>query len=369
MNILIQLSHPAHFHLYKNVAKNLIDDGHQVHIIIKTKDILEDLLQHANLPYYNILRNAHRKSKLGIFWDMLVRDWRIMVYCKKNKIDLLTGSTPEVAHVSWLLHKYSINTGEDDLSIVPAFGKVAGPFIQCFLAPIACKSGKLERKSVKYPGYQKLAYLHPKRFVPVREVVEKYGIEADKPYFLLRFASLKAHHDGGIHGITTEVAQHLIDMLVPHGRVLITSERELEPQFEQYRLHINPLDIHHVMAYATLYLGDSQSMAVEAAMLGVPSLRFNDFVGAKKISVLEELEHDYELTYGIASAAPERLYEKVAELLAMPDLRSEWQQRREKMLSEKIDVTAFFTWFIEKYPESAEITRQRAADDEFWRQF
>ena len=30
MNVLIQLSHPAHFHLYKNVGKNLMADGHQV---------------------------------------------------------------------------------------------------------------------------------------------------------------------------------------------------------------------------------------------------------------------------------------------------------------------------------------------------
>ena len=68
MRILIQLSHPAHFHLYKVVTKNLIEDGHEVFILIKTKDILEDLLKQAGLPYYNILKEAHRKSKLGILW-------------------------------------------------------------------------------------------------------------------------------------------------------------------------------------------------------------------------------------------------------------------------------------------------------------
>ena len=55
MNVLIQLSHPAHFHLYKHVAKNLMDDGHKVFILIKTKDILEDLLTESGLPYENIL--------------------------------------------------------------------------------------------------------------------------------------------------------------------------------------------------------------------------------------------------------------------------------------------------------------------------
>lgn len=351
MNILIQMSHPAHFHLYKNVARNLMNDGHQVFILIKTKDILEDLLKESGLPYYNILKEAHRKSKLGIFWDMLVRDWRMLRFVRKHHIDLLTGSTPEVAQVGWWTRKYRINTGEDDMSVVPLFQKLAGPFIQTILSPVTCDNGKLEPKTVKYNGFHKLAYLHPNRFTADRSVVDRY-FPSDKPYFILRFAQLKAYHDiaAEARGINTAVAQHLIEMLLPHGDVYITSERALEPQFEQYRLHINPLDIHHVLAFAKLYVGDSQSMAVEAAMLGTPSLRFNDFAG--KIGVLDELEHEYGLTYGIPSSEPNRLYDKVENFLAMPDLQEVFQKRRQRMLSEKIDVTAFFTWFIENYPES-----------------
>lgn len=356
MNVLIQMSHPAHFHLYKNVARNLMADGHQVFILIKTKDILEDLLKASGLPYYNILKEAHRKSKLGIFWDMLVRDWRMLRFVRKHHIDLLTGSTPEVAQVGWLTHKFRINTGEDDMRIVPLFQKLAGPFVQTMLSPVTCDNWKLEPKSIKYAGFHKLAYLHPNQFTPEKSVVDRY-FASDKPYFILRFAQLKAHHDitADARGINTVVAQHLIDILLPHGDVYITSERDLEPQFEQYRLRINPLDIHHLLAFAKLYIGDSQSMAVEAAMLGTPSLRFNDFAG--KIGVLDELENNYELTYGIPSSDPQKLYDKVGELLSEPDLQNVFQQRRQRMLSEKIDVTAFFTWFIESYPESCRIMR------------
>lgn len=358
MNILVQLSHPAHFHLYKNAARNLMDKGHQVHILIKSKDILEDILVSSGLPYHNILKVAHRKSKFGILWDMLVRDWKIMRFSQKHKIDLLTGSTPEVAHIGWLLRKYSVNTGEDDAAVVPAFEKMTAPFMQTCLSPVSCYNGKYEKKTVHYEGFQKLAYLHPNQFTPDISVVRKYGINPDSPYFIMRFAKLNAHHDKGVSGINTEIAQKLIDILSPIGRVFITSERELEPQFEKYRLQINPLDIHHVMAFATLYLGDSQSMAVEAAMLGIPSLRFNDFVGPKRIGVLVELEEKYKLTYGISSKEPEVLYDKVKEILSLPNIREEWQNRREKMLADKIDVTAFFTWFIENYPESKKIMKE-----------
>ena len=104
-------------------------------------------------------------------------------------------------------------------------------------------------------------------------------------------------HDSGIKGINTEIAQRLIDILAPHGTIYITSERPLEPQFEQYRIRINPLDMHHVMAFASLYIGDSQTMAAEAGVLGTPFVRFNDFVG--RIGYLRELEDTYHLGFGV----------------------------------------------------------------------
>lgn len=351
MNILFHIAHPAQFHLFKNSIGDLEKRGHRCFVLIKTKDVLEDLLKESGLEYYNILKEEHRDSKLSMFADLVAREWRILKFVRKNKVDILVGSSVEIAQVGWLLRKNRINFGEDDMHVVPLFRKMAGPFIQTILSPVSCDNGALESKSVKYHGYHKLAYLHPKRFSADKAVVEKY-FSTDRPFFLLRFAQLKAYHDIATHahGINAEIAQHLVDQLLPYGDVYITSERPLEPQFEQYRLHINPADMHHILAFAHLYIGDSQSMAVEAAMLGTPSLRFNDFAG--KIGVLEELEHKYELTFAIPPSEPKRLYDKVEELLSLPDLSDTFQQRRQKMIADKIDVTAFFTWFIENYPES-----------------
>lgn len=427
MNVLIQLSHPAHFHLYKLVAKNMMEDGNKVLFVIKSKDILETLLQNAGLPYVNINQHAHRGSKLGILWDMFVREWRIIKLCRKHKIDLITGSTPETAHVSWLLRIHGVNTGEDDAAVISMFIKIAKPFIDGYVAPDPCEMGPVEKRTSHYPGYHELAYLHPNHFTASKEVVEAYGIDTTSPYFILRFASLNAHHDSGIKGINTEIAQRLIDILENSGsacslsadsgnklvpqtttdpsqlvplstnsptinstsgnkpRIYITSERPLEPQFEKYRIKINPLDMHHVMAFASLYIGDSQTMAAEAGVLGVPFVRFNDFVG--RIGYLRELEDVYELGYGIhatqlkseelirradGSAQPsgvEELYKRVEQLVSMPsdERRATFQSRRQKMLSEKIDCAKFLTWFIENYPQSVSDTRH--ADEEFWEKF
>lgn len=352
MTILFQLGHPAHFHLFRKTIENLNRDGHQTYILIKKKDILEDLLKESGLCYVNILPSG-KKTKLSL----MLRLWRVFWFTLRHRIDVLVGSTPEVAQIGWLLRRRSMIMAEDDASVVPQFIKAVRPFVDSYLSPISCNNGSLETKTTHYAGFHKLAYLHPNQFKPDPSVVDRY-FPHQEPYFLLRFAQLNAYHDvsANAKGFNKEIASNLIEQLLPYGKVYITSERPLESELEQYRLKINPLDIHHVMFFAKIYIGDSQSMAVEAAMLGTPSLRFNDFAG--KIGVLEELEHKYELTYAVPSADPQRLYDKVDELLAEPDLREVSQQRRQKMLADKIDVTAFFTWFIENYPESQKVMKE-----------
>ena len=191
-----------------------------------------------------------------------------------------------------------------------------------------------------------------------------------EPYFLIRFSALNAHHDKGIKGISNEIAERLVKILEPFGTIYITSERPLEPQFEKYRIKINPLDMHHVMAFASLYIGDSQTMAAEAGVLGVPFVRFNDFVG--RIGYLRELEDTYELGYGIKASAEgsvDALCERVETLVSMPsaERKATFAARREKMLSDKIDCAKFLTYFIENYPQSAEQTKK--ADAEFLKRF
>ncbi len=385
MKVLVYMGHPAHFYLYKNVITQLRNDEHQVEILIKRKDILQSLLDNQGWEYHNILQEGRKNSKLGMLIGMLKRAWRQNKFCAQYKPDILTGTSVENSYIGKLRHIPVINCNEDDAAVVPLYAKLSYPWADAILNPIVCNSGKWDSKAIKYPSYQELAYLHPNHFSPDMEIVRGYGIDVDKPYFVMRFASLHAHHDNGIKGINTEVAQRLIDILSPHGRIYITSERPLEPQFEQYRIHINPLDMHHVMAFASLYIGDSQTMAAEAGVLGVPFVRFNDFVG--RIGYLRELEDVYKLGYGIhatplaadspirrndGSAQPsgvEALYERVEQLVVMlaEERRTTFLARREKMLSEKIDCAKFLTWFIENYPKSVEETKK--ADKEFWERF
>ncbi len=351
--VAVFLGHPAHFHLFKNIIQNLTDNGRAPLIIIKKKDILEALVQGSGYEYI-VIRELRSNNFFGLIKSVYEMEKTILKVISQYKIDFLIGSTLSFAS-RILKRKTVIITGEDDAKVIPMYANLVYPFANYILTPEVCDNGMWNRKSLKYQGFQKLTYLHPNRFTPDRAIAKQYT-SLDENYFLIRLTALNAHHDTGIKGINTTIAQNIIDILSPHGKIYITSERDLEPQFEKYRLKINPLDIHHVMAFATLYVGDSQSMAVEAAMLGVPSVRFSDFAG--KISVLEELEHKYKLTYGVKTSETEKLYDTILNLLQTPNLYQTFQLRRQKMLDDKIDVAAFFTWFIENYPKSAQIMKK-----------
>jgi predicted glycosyltransferase len=323
-------------------------------VLIKKKDILEDLMMRSGIDFENILPEGRKDSKVGIAWGVLKRDWRLLRYCISNRPDLLIGTSTEIGHIGTLLNIPSINVNEDDATVVPLYCKISYPWSSHILSPRVCNNGKWEKKSIKYESYHELAYLHPGHFTPSKEVVRKY-LNPDKPYFVIRFAKLSAHHDTGIRGILNDLALEIIQLLKPYGNIHITAERPLDERFENYRLKIDPLDIHHVMAFTSLFIGDSQTMAAEAGVLGTPFIRFNDFVG--RIGYLNELENTYKLGFGIKPDKPEKLLKAVSELMLMKDRDKVFENRRQKMLEDKINLADFMTWLIESYPESINIVR------------
>lgn len=336
MRYLFYLGHPAHFHLFRNTIKILKEKGHAVEILIKKKDVLEELVKTTGWTYQNINPKGRADNKIAIAFALLKRDLQFLKTCLKFKPGLMMGTSAEISHVGKLLGIKSIVVNEDDDFVVPLFAKLAYPLATKILAPDCCSVGKWKNKKIGYRGYHELAYLHPDYFTPDPKVETDLKQGANN-YFIMRFAKLGAHHDEGRTGITTEIAARIIEKLSAYGKVYITSERELEPQFEKYRIKIKPQEMHSALYYADIYIGDSQTMAAEAAVLGTASIRFNDFVG--QINYLEELEHTYHLTYGIKTTMPEKLFLKIDELLAISDLKLEWHQRKQLMLAKTIDLT------------------------------
>ena len=362
MKILIALNHPAHYYLFKFISKELEKCGNEVKYVIKGKDILEKILIREGVDFTKLITNRRKKqsklyalSELGV--EMVKQDYALFRYLSLFRPDIMIGTDISITHIGFLKRIPSIVFNEDDIEINKLFCYSAYPLAKQILTPVVCNTGLFIKKRIAYDGYQKLAYLHPNWFKPDKDIVRKY-FRKDSPYFLIRLVSFTAGHDieQKHSGISQQALRKLISVLKQKGDVYITAEKDLPSEFKQFELLIDPVDIHHLMFFSELFIGDSQSMIVEAAMLGTPSIRFNSFVG--KISVLNELENKYNLSIGVQNSNPKLLLDTVENLINTNNLREIYQMRRKKMLAEKIDVTAFFVWFIHNYPDSIKVVNE-----------
>jgi predicted glycosyltransferase len=356
MNILIDIGHPAHVHYFRNLIYEL---GKTNDIIVTTKNIgmVIKLLQYYNIEYICLGDKGtsvfSKATKQVLFTSQIAR------LIKKHNIQIAMGVSVSVAQAAKVVGIFSLYFDDDDLKASPFTAITGTPLASTVLSPDVLKFEQT-KNAVYYPGYHELAYLHPRVFQPNPAVLSKYGVENTDKYFILRFNAFKAHHDLREGGMNLFQKLKLVELLTNYGKVYITSEAQLDKEFEQYKLPINPEDMHHFLYYAQMLVSDSQTMSSEAAVLGTPSFRCNTFVG--RISYLEEEEKRYGLTFGYLPYQFEWMVEKIKEVLHVPVVKKDWQERRLRMLDDKIDVTAFWTWFTLNYPGSLNVWREQRID-------
>ena len=97
-------------------------------------------------------------------------------------------------------------------------------------------------------------------------------------------------------------------------------------------------------------------MAEEAAILGIPAF----FLNNKSTYYSKHLEKEYGLLFNYSESESDlrESVRKGIELLNTPGVKQEWQEKRAKLLREKIDVTPFLVWFVENWPESFRIMKE-----------
>ncbi len=368
MNILIDVNHPAHVHMFRCFAHEMIERGYKVLFTTRDKEFEKKILDAEKLPYVNLGRKRNGKISRVLF--NLQCEWRVWRIARRFKADLfLSHGSIVAAHVGWLLRKPSI-AFEDTFNMEQV--KLYLPFTSVVLTsdyehPIHSD------KVIKYPGYNELLYMHPRRFQPMTraEVCRMLGIEPSERYVVLRFVSWHATHDRGHKGISFENKLAAVQQMSRYARVFISSESPLPAELAAYKLPTAPELIGHVLAHATLVFGESATMVSEAAMLGVPGIYLDD--------TGRYYTRDQQQRYGLcwcyteSAADQEKAIAKGVELLRQePDaLTKQMHAASSKLLSEKIDVTGWLVWFVENYPQSAEEMRKadETKDEKFWERF
>lgn len=348
---LFYFVHPSKFHVFRNTINHLKNKGHHVDIFITKKDVLEDLVQNEGWDYINIFPKGrklkHLPSYFNLFLFFILTILKLFYYTRKKNYDLFI-TDDLLVYIGKIKKVPTIVINDSDIEVVKQIA-IMLQFTDYCLTPAITDLGRFNKKKIAYDGYKELAYLHPNWFSADEEIRAKY-IDDNERYFIIRLVSLSAYHDVGMRGLSDKNVLRLIKLLKEYGNPYICSERSLTNELEKYRLKVSPSDFIHVLAGASIFIGDSQTTTSEAAILGVPSFRFNDFVG--RISVMEEKEEKYRLSFNYRTTDFNHMVNDISELLKQGDFKQVFNKRREKLLNEKIDLSSFMIWLFENFPQS-----------------
>lgn len=353
MKIFIDIGHPAHVHYFRNLIKILKSKGYDFLITARNKEMTQYLLNKYDLEYVD--RGKGSDSFWGKLYNLFKVNNLLITKAKDFKPDLIISfASPYAAQTSKILGIPNITFDDTECA---TFGRFMYKyFTSCILTP-DCFENNIGDKHLKFAGYMELSYLHSSYFKPCNSIFNELGLNENEPYVLLRFVSWGASHDFGQKGISLQNKIKVVKMFSKYANVFITSEKSLPNDLIKFQLNIPPEKIHHAINYASLLFGESATMASEAAVLGTPAI-YIDNVGR---GYTNEQENKYGLVFNFTASEidQEKAIIKGIELLKNKNLKKDIQQRHKKMLTDKINVTAFMVWFIENYPESVTIMREK----------
>ncbi|MCQ1539537.1 DUF354 domain-containing protein [Methanocalculus taiwanensis] len=353
MRLLLSVEHPAWVHQFRYLIKELTNKGHEIKVVAIRKDVTCELLDYFDIPYEIISETSGKNfvEKGYVFFNTLAKIFNIS---REFKPDMYIGRySPMMAINSFLFRKPHIIYEDTEhalfcLAICRLFSNV--------IVTSTSFTKDLGSKQLKIEAYKELFYLHPNYFSPNNQILKEINVDENQRFIIVRFVAWDAHHDIGQHGISDKIG--LVKELENYGRVIITSEGVLPTELEEYRMRVSPEKLHDLLYYATLYVGEGSTTASECAVLGTHAI----YVNTLRLGYINEEEEKYKLVYTFSDpfTMEEGVLEKAQELLRDPDLQAKGKVKRERLLADKIDVTAFMVWFVENYPESATEMRKNS---------
>ncbi|MFT4825896.1 MAG: putative glycosyltransferase [Cryomorphaceae bacterium] len=330
MRLLVEYSHPAQVHKFKHVFAELVRSGHQVLVLSRDKDVMIPLLDELKVPHICLSRARSGMFRLGL--ELIRREVLAFWYVCRFKPDVVfSAHSVAIAHVGWLLRKPVVV--HDDTEFGNLQKMLYLPFANQIVTTTAYMQD-LGRRQIRINSLEPLAYLHPKYFSPDEKVLSKYGLLKSDTYAIVRFVAWNAAHDVGHAPPTKKEREHLLEGLFELGvaRVVFTDESQEELEVSAELITPEPSDLHDLMAFATISVGDGITVANEAAVLGIPTVLWNPLRGGHSV----ELEK-----FGLLERVDslELLLEVSARLIEDPTSLDRWAEKRRALLQEKEDFT------------------------------
>lgn len=341
MRILVDITHPAHAHFFHHAINRWREQGHTVCITSRDKDLTLQLLDEFGFSHTAL--GTPRQGIVGLGIELVERAWGLGRVIRAFRPHVATAVAGTFLVYGCLPYRVPVvifyDTEHANFS-----NAIAYPLAKAVVTPRAYQKSA-GKKHIRYNGYQELAYTHPSLFEPDSAVLALEGLEREEPFSIVRLVSWGASHDVGDRGVRS--LREVVDSLLPYGRVILSSEKAVPPDLQGLLLRGPRRNMLHLQAFAQLFFGESATMASECAMLGTPAI----FLSTSRRGYIAEQQERYGMVYAFHDRehGQAQALEKARELLEDPTVPARWQAKRQAMLAELIDVTAFVTETVPQY--------------------
>jgi hypothetical protein len=324
-------------HFFKNAIRILSRKGHRVLVGARIKEFTLQLLNEAHFEYTTLTKKG--AGPLGLIKELVEQQLKISRIISKIPVDLMLQISgifnAPVGKCFGIPTLAFSDTENDKWANMVSFSlskHVISP--SCF----SHAAGGSWANQLHYPGYHELAYLSP-----------RYAPEVKRPRnrFLVRFVGWGAGHDIGEKSLSVESKIDLVKILSRFGSVHISSEAPLPDGLAQFTFKMHPSGMHDFMATCKMIIGESATMASEAACMGIPAV----FISNTGRGYTTEQDVRYDLVRHYRLDQWDDILQTV-EQWAQTELYDDWQEKRWKMLADKIDVTSWLVDLVEGYPGS-----------------
>lgn len=345
MKIWIDVCHIPQYNFFKQLMLQLVEKGHTVVLTVMDRGRTVKIVRHeiGDVPGITIVPlGKHKMTRWSAIWDAnLMRMLRLLFWLPRQHFDVALSTNIFTSLFGKIYGIRNYSFGDDpqvyDLKYNCRWATKAHQCIYEWSMPTPMPEGLHI-----LPCLKEWAYLAPNVFTPNPKALEKYGVRP-KEYIFLREVSVGTVNYAGQAPQAILAVKEQIEAL---GLKVLFSLEEKNRRGEypkDWILLQEPIeDIHSLMYYSAGLVSSGDSMAREAALLGIPAYYLGtrhsmpaNLAAAKVAGLQNDLTMPFAEWLNTLHGTPDELQQKQDTL-------------RHKIDADFIDINAYMLSLVEK---------------------
>ena len=273
MNIWIDILHIPQYNFYKQLIIRLSSENHNVYVTVLDRGKLSKIIHTELSGYKGVYISVIGKHKLNkfsaIFHANFIRMIKLFWWKIGKKIDFGLSNGVFVSIIG-SIYRFPNYSFDDDPQVWDYKPKIWFSNKSHYCLYHLPEDYKLSPKVSVLKTLKEWAYLAPSVYRPNINALDEYGLKPKEYVFLREVSVGTVNYTGQASGAILNVAN-----LIPKDKKVLLSledksKRDLYPK--DWILLQEPLkDVHSLIYYSAGLASSGDSMAREAALLGIPA--------------------------------------------------------------------------------------------------